>query len=121
MEQKIQTTYGCHGYLLKRADGVVVIRLVRISEDEWTGEQIVNFVSSCGDCLGTPEEYLLSTGHVFVNNGKFSDLAAAVLDAVHAYADSQKQNNDVMGAGIAKQVREQCSKTYRLYRELCDL
>ena len=86
-------------------------------------------------------EYIDDNGQIHVNWETSSSLALDVdvdVDKFHKigaminlHADALAVDADVfvhqtncmgvMGAGIAKQIRDQCPKTYRLYRELCDL
>lgn len=89
-----QSQYGFNAYGILRTSCNILIRPIRLTEDEWTGEPLAEFLTSDLDTDPTTEEDLLSRGWVLVKSMKFTDLSNAVLVAVHAAKELVKKEGE---------------------------
>ena len=82
--------YGCHGYTVHRCGGYIVIRPIQITEDEWTGEKLVDFITAGNDFPACNAEELISKGYIITDGTNVDHLTNIVLNAVQAYRDAME-------------------------------
>ena len=87
--KRIQTEIGCHGFAIFRKCGVIRIRPIRIVEDEWTGEDMIQFLTADEELPLDTEDFLVSVGYVIVKDKRFNALVEAVLNAARMYESKE--------------------------------
>lgn len=78
----IRAQYEYHGYTVHRCEGYIVIRPIQITEDEWTGEKLVDFITAGNDFPACNAEELISKGYIISDGTNVDHLTNIVLNAV---------------------------------------